>query len=296
MDDTYEILFDLPAGRYEGAGISGIRTKTVRSGALLEVMAFPIAPMTAAARREAKRRRTGQAQARLNARNAQRHMERLIECNFTRDDHVVTLTYAYPAEERGLTSTAIMQQAYERAGVPWSLEEAARDFRNFMARVRRAEKRAGGNPKAVKYLYVIESGKAPSGGGLPPKYHVHAVIRAPGLLPEQLREIWGRGFTRCDRLELKYGGAARLSKYMTKQQRYERRWGHSRGMIMPTVTVSDRKLSRRRAARVASDVIAYGRQVFEAVWPGYRCDEDPVVTWSDFRPGAYIYARLRRRE
>jgi hypothetical protein len=292
----YEILYDLPAGRYEGAGISGIRTKTVRSGALLEVMAYPIAPVSQAAKREARRRHTGPAQEKLNARNAQRHMERLIEANFTQMDHVVTLTYAYPAADWGMASLDMLQAAYERAGVPWDIEAAARDYRNFMARLRRAEKRAGGDPKAVKHLYVIESGKEPEGGGLPCKYHIHAVIHAPSLLPEQIRDIWGKGFTRCDRLELRYGGAARLSKYMTKQRRYERRWGHSRGMIMPTVTVSDRKMSRRRAARVASDVMAYGRTIFEAMYKGYACAEDPVVTYSDFRPGAYIYARMRRRD
>ena len=294
----YEILYDLPEGEYDGRGIRGIRTKTIRSGSLLEVMCYPITKVSAAAKREAWRRRSSASQERMNAINTQRHMDRLIEANFLQGDHVLTLTYEYPAWDRGAGSVEFYQNEYQRAGVPWDIASAARDFKNFIKRVKRAVKRLGGETKAVKYLYVIESGKEPAGGGLPPRYHMHAVLHAPALTLSSIREIWGRGFTRCDGLELNFNGAERLSKYFTKQRRYERRWGHSKNLVIPEnrAKISDRRVSRRRAARIAADVQHDGRAIFEQIYPDYRMIEDPRVTWSDFIPGAYIYARMRRRD
>lgn len=290
----YEILYDLPEGEYQGREIGGICTRTVRSGSLLEVICYPITRVSTEAKREAARRATSEAQARINARNTQRRMERLLECNFSPADAVVTLTYAYPAEADGFYNPEDMRDLYVREGLPEDLEDVARDWRNYMARVRRAVRRMGGEPKEIKYLYVFESGKPREDGIC--KYHIHAVIHAPGLCAEALRELWSKGFVRVDRLELRYNGAQRLSKYLTKQRRYERRWGHSRGLKEPVERVSVRKMSRRRAAAVAQDVQQYGRQIMEQIYPGYRCDELPEVRYSDFVAGAYIYARMRRRD
>lgn len=291
----YEILYDLPAGEYQPREIGGICTRTIRSGALLEVMSYPITRISADARREARRRETGPAQARLNARNTQRHMERLLEVNFQPGDHVLTLTYAYPAEANGIYNVADMQEQYEAEGLPWEMEDVARDWRNYIARVRRALKRAGGDVAGLKYIYVFESGKDRD-DGLPPHFHVHAVIHAPELSDAALRTLWRSGFVRCDGLELRFNGAQRLSRYLSKQRRYERRWGHSRGLRMPEERVSVRKMSRRRAAMIAQDVQQYGVEIMERLYPAYRCDGLPEVRWSDFVAGAYIYARMRRRD
>ena len=37
-----------------------------------------------------------------------------------------------------------------------------------------------------------------------------------------------------------------------------------------------------------------GVEIFEALYPGYKCVEPPRVHFSDFVDGAYIFARLRR--
>ena len=72
-----------------------------------------------------------------------------------------------------------------------------------------------------------------------------------------------------------------------------RRWEHSRNLKKPDERVSDRKIPRRRAALVARDVQANGREIFEKLYPGYRLEE-ARVRYSDFAAGAYIYARMRR--
>ena len=61
------------------------------------------------------------------------------------------------------------------------------------------------------------------------------------------------------------------------------------------MTVSDRKVSRRRASMVARDVEWNGKEIFEAIYPGYRLMDPPAVRYSDYVAGAYIYARMRRR-
>lgn len=292
----YEILYDLPAGEYDQRVIGGIQSKTIRAGTSLEVICTPITRVDAGAKREAVRRKSTPAQQRLNQRNTQLRIMRLAECNFTREDYFVTLTWEYPAEDPGMANAEDMAAAYEAAGVPWEMEGAARAWTNYINRVRRREKKLGGDPKAVRYIDVIESGKDNPMGGLPAKYHIHALIHAPSLTDLDLKDLWPYGFTRCDRIDMEHEGAERLSKYLTKQRRYERRWGHSRNLVEPVETVSCRKVSRRRAAKVAEDVRQYGREIFERLYPGYRCVEFPEVRYSDFVAGARIYARMRRRD
>jgi hypothetical protein len=38
-----------------------------------------------------------------------------------------------------------------------------------------------------------------------------------------------------------------------------------------------------------------GKDILEKLYPEYRLEEVPVVKYSDFVAGAYIYARMRRR-
>ena len=57
--------------------------------------------------------------------------------------------------------------------------------------------------------------------------------------------------------------------------------------------MSDRKISRRRAAMIARDVQYRGREILEQIYPGYRL-ESCEVKFSNFVSGAYIYARLRK--
>lgn len=290
----YEILYDLPAGEYAETEIGGIRTKTIRAGDTLEVECFPITRVSAAAKQEAQRRRSSPAQQKLNQRNRQRRMARLIDANFTRADYVLTGTYETPRAEYGMANLDDLRAEYDALHAPWEMDRARRDVVNFVQRVRRMEARNGGDPKAVMHLYVIEGGKEPR-RGLPPKYHFHMVVHAPHLTADMIKSLWPFGFTQCDRLDLEHGGAERLSKYLAKQLRYERCWGHSRNLKEPTVTVSDRKVSRRRAALVARDVLQYGRQILEQIYPGYRCEAEPEVKFSDFVAGAYMYVRMRRR-
>lgn len=298
----YEILYDLPEGEYADPGAGGIRTRTIRSGSLLEVECYPILRLSHEAEREKRRRRTGPAQAKLNRKRSARRCMRLIEANFTRRSLVLTLTYDYGlARQRGLMNQGELLREWERQGLPLDEGDARRDFQAFLRKV----KRRMPEPEALRYLYVLETTCEPRDADpcpLPPHFHFHLVIDAPGLDRERLEALWSHGFVESSRLRLGGGEAARLARYLTKREqkggngRRARRWSCSRNLKDPekAARVSDRKVSRRRAAMVAADVLRDGVQILERLYPGHRCEEPPEVRYSDFVPGAYIYARMRR--
>lgn len=295
--ERYEILYDLPAGKYAAAEVGGVRTKTIRAGDSLEVECFPIVRAGQRAERERLRRKSSAAQERLNHRNAVRRVRRLLEANYKPGDFAVHPTWNYGLFDRGMTNPENARADMERAGLPMDEGDARRMLRNYIKRIRRRVKKLGGDPTAVKYLYVLESTKEPRDedpNPLPPRYHFHMAIHAPGLDRETLEAMWEHGYCNADRLDFHDNGLAAFAAYITKQRRCARRWGRSTNLQEPTVTVSDRKVSRRRAAMVARDVTLDGRRIFEAIYPGYRLVEPPAVRYSDYVAGAYIYARMRR--
>ena len=186
----YDLLFDLPEGEYDGGKIGGVRTVTIRAGRSLEVMCHPIVRISAEAKREAKARRSTPAMERLNARNTERHIMRLIEENFTPEAVVVTGTYAYPMEDYGMCDLEEMAGIYDRRGLPWDVDRIRMDIRNWREKLKRRVLAVGGTTKDLKWIVRIEEGKEPPGVGLPPKYHFHAIVEGPGLDSETVKALW----------------------------------------------------------------------------------------------------------
>ena len=294
----YDLLFDLPEGEYEGGKIGGVRTVTIRAGRSLEILCHPIVRISAEARREAKARRSTPAMERLNAKNTERHIMRLIEANFTREAIVVTGTYAYPMEDYGMCDLEEMAGIYDRRGLPWDVDRIRKDVRNWREKLKRRVLAVGGRASDLKWIVRIEEGKEPPGVGLPPKYHFHAIVEGPGLDSETVKALWEEkhGHAHCDRLDLKDDGAARVARYLCKQRSGGRWWSHSRNLRAPVPRISDRKMSRRRMGRIAADVQRDGQTILESLYPGYKVVELPDVKYSDFVAGCYIYARMRRRD
>ena len=126
-------------------------------------------------------------------------------------------------------------------------------------------------------------------------------------IPEELRgeveRAWDLGYCNADRLQdIRSEGIARMAGYIARQEgnaNGERAGGKSyscsRNIIRPEEKASDVKISRRRVSRIADDVRANAREIFEKCWPGYRLHEEPKVLTSEFVAGAYIYARLRMK-
>ena len=192
-----------------------------------------------------------------------------------------------------------MAGEYEARKLPWEMERVRMDVRNWLGKLRRRVKQLAGDPRRdFKWLIRVEEGKEPPIPGIPAKFHFHAVVEGPGLDSQTVKALWEEkhGTARVDGLCLNDDGAARLARYFTKQKSGGRWWSHSRNLIDPPPRVSDRKVSRRRLSRLAGDVMKDGREILEKLYPGYRLAEAPLVRYSDFVAGAYIYARMRRRD
>lgn len=294
----YEILFDLPQGEYGEKEVGGIRTKTVRAGDSLEVEAFPITHISQEAKREAKKRKSSNAQIKLNRRKAARRVRRLAEHNFVPGDIVLHPTINYGFIDRGFANMQGILDEMHALGIPMDDDAARKLIKNFIARVKRYIRRMGGDPKDFKYIYVIETTKEPRDedfNALPARYHYHMIISSMGILTvEALQQLWTLGYVKAEPLDFRFNGLEGLCTYITKQRRFTRRWAHSKNLKEPEERISDRKISRRRAAQIAADMQANAREIMEKIYPGYTLEE-AEVKYSDFVAGAYIYARMRRR-
>lgn len=295
----YDILYDLKEGEYSEKAVGGIRTRTIRAGDFLEVESYPLISVGQDAKRERQKRRSSAAQTALNLKNARKRMRRLLENNFDTGDIVLHPTFNYGFFDRAFNNMRDVLAEMEALGFPMDDDAARKIIRNFIARIRRLIKKRGGDPKQFKYIYVIETTKEPRDGdfsALPARYHYHMVISSMGILtPADLQELWSFGYTKAEPVDLRFNGLEGLAKYITKQRKYTRRWAHSKNLKEPDVRVSDRKISRRRAALVARDVQANAKEIFEAIYKDYELTEADV-RYSDFVAGAYIYARMRRRK
>lgn len=285
-------------------GVLRYRTKTTKSGEMLESEVFPIWETGA---KRARKAVTREAQRRLNDRNAVRKLVRLVSCNFGREDLMVTLTYG---DER----------------IP-GFREVQRDVRNFLRRMK--DRRAKTGLGELKYIYSVEGFRHEAGdepeqaelpgvfdqaaeiierkGGVSPRPHVHMILSG-GLDRDVIEGLWGRGWANCKRLQPdRYTGLEAVSRYMVKSWRGSalsdeaertegypgKRWYGSRNLKKPTVTVSDWRMSRGRVAKAVEEIAEGPGSVFNRAYPGYEL-VDIQVRSSEFVSGIYIYARMRK--
>jgi len=268
-------LFDLESGNdrnpsrefaCEGT-ITNYRMKTIRAGNQIEVEGFPIWSTEPALPGEAISRKSAEAIARANAENARKHFGRKMDANFTDADYRIDLTYADDQ-------------------LPGA-DQAWKDVRNYLRRVKYAC-RKNGLPQP-RYMGVSEGRRE---GSRQKRVHHHIVISC-GLSRDELEAIWGKGRARTDRLQADRYGYTALARYLMKEPEGAKRYFCSRNLKEPVITVSDTKLSIRKAERLARDVEDAAPAIFGRMFKD--CEFlDCVVKRSDFVPGVYLYARLRR--
>ena len=300
----YEVLFADGKSDAGAVGPGWIRTKTTKAGDMLDVESYPMI-VNAEVRRTCdvqKKCRTRIAQERVNAEHSRKRLTALLDNNFGIGDVVLTNTYDYGIYDFGMVNMQEYRKDARALQLPESFEDVMRHKDNFLKKVKRAITRLGGNSKELKYVWVIEGGKEQQDTDphqIPRTFHIHMVIshpliRARILDRDALEGMWGHGMTRCDPVQPDNNGLARLGRYLTKQRRHNRRWSGSRNLKQPKVTTSDRKMSLRKSERIAADVRGNAAAIYEKLYPGYTLAEEPVIKYSDYIGGAYIYARLRR--
>lgn len=246
-----------------------VKTRTIRSGSLTEVECYPVYAYPYRRQLE-KARPTSEAMRAVNDRNARKRFERLAECNFV------------PGKDYALTLT------YSSGEAPEDPERCRKDLANYLVRVNRARKKAG-LPKA-RVMAVIETGKRG-------RLHHHLLIEG-GLDRDQMEQLWGKGYANCDRIQHGDQGLTALARYMTKgfaakRDKGRHRYYYSRNLRKPVITVSRSRISRRQAERIREDADIQGEAILRKKYPGLRLDE-LVVRQTEWMPGCYIYARMRR--
>lgn len=285
--------------------VGAYRTKTVKAGEFLYVSCYPLVPANirreqdaslAQLERSGELNKGGKLRAKWNRHNNMRRtwkFEQLVQANFKAGDLHVCCTYEVENWEGDRSQIA------DR-----SREDAKRDIRNYLKRLKRLLKRNGCDLSGFRWIVctVTKESLKEAANPRPDSHHHHLLIAG---IPEHLRtdaeRLWDLGYCNADRLQdCSSSGVARMAGYIARQEGSangehagEKSYSCSRNIIRPEEKASDVKISRRRVSLIAADVRANGKEIFEKVWPGYRLSEEPKVLTSEFVAGAYIYARLR---
>ncbi|MBP3656661.1 MAG: hypothetical protein J6K32_08200 [Clostridia bacterium] len=291
------VLFDTETeGRLSEGWASGTirqRTRTTRAGPMIYMECYPVwdAKTAQAARSEARKESHRAAQERLNAKNAQKKLVRLINENFGSGDLILTLTY--PADNG-----------------PGDEAQAMRDAQNYLRRIRSRRERRGLEP--MKYIYVIEETHRRQWGT---RYHIH-LIMSGGIPREEAEAAWrGKhgGICTCrgaqpDRRKHLTGYAMYLMRGKGERSQEKdgknpqrramrRRWNSSKNLRDPddAATTADKKVSIRKAGQIAETAGDYERakEIFARLYPGCELLEI-TARRSRWTTGVYISAELRR--
>lgn len=250
--------------------IAGYRVKSIWSGDVLEVEAYPYwkIPQNKRVKRD---KNSSKAQEKLNEKNRQKHVARLINTNF-REYHDLYLTYTYTDNY-----------------VPEDYEQAKRDMTNLIKRMKRwLKKQKQYEDFELKYIYTTEHTR----NGEKVRAHHHMVTNFPDR--EIAEELWNRGRANSKRLKADDFGFTGLGAYLVKEKGSKTAKGYtpSRNLKQPKVTVSDTKLTRRRATKIATEEVG-AQEVFEKMYKNYQFKK-MEVSFSDYVSGAYINVHMKR--
>jgi len=272
-EDTYAVgLTDLErdAWRLSGERPSGFRTRTIKSGDMLEVECFPYWPTKYAMGRAPKTKASRDAQFKLNNKNAIKNVIRLANTNFTKQDIWITVTYA-------------------EGRLPASAKAAVTEANKYLRKIKSYIKKH--NLPELKYLMVTEWCDDEKKGKV--RVHHHILMNlADRDIPEKL---WHGGErVQSRRLQPDEHGFEGLGRYITKSKNGTRRYTGSRNLKKPSITHSDYKLTKSRAEKIARGSIS-AQDYFEKENKHHKYIDHKTFI-SDYVSGCYIYARMRRRD
>lgn len=263
-------------------------------GEFLEVDIFPTFHKGNDHRRKKRYKPTAAMQERLNQRNAERALTRILEKNYIENDIEVTITYRDDT-------------------LPETYEQAYRDSVNYLRRVKRLRTKLG--------LPEMKTVTIPGGG----RFHFH-IIMSGGVPREKLEELWGKGFANTKRLQIGDDGLAGLAIYDANQlsedkleadlfsdydineetgeliervggvkrerKKGERRFVCSKNIERPEPEIKEGRISQRRAEQLAT-IDAASHKAWGDMYEGYtfvRCEP----YYNEENGGWYIHVRLRR--
>ena len=235
-----------------------------KCGDYLEVNIYPAYKQGKGRRKKAKP--TSETKQKLNEIAAANKLVRIANANFNSCDLKVELTYSpehYPEDD----------------------EQAARELRNFLRRVKRYREK--NNLPELKYIAVTEKGQVLG------RFHHHLIMNEMSI--QDLTALWGNGIVSTSSLQFDENGVASLARYMMKQAREiagKKKYTRSQNLIDPQ-PVSRDSASKRKVMELAENVEC--RAEYEKLHEGYFLSQASVV-FNDANGGVYIYARYYSKE
>ena len=240
------------------------REKKHFCGEYLEVDIFPVFERQRG--RSKKRKPTSETMKKLNQRNAERKLIRLLNTNFTKEDIRFDLTY-------------------DSDHCPDSPEDAQREMQNFLRRVKRY--RAKNGLPELKYIAVTEVG---SKGG---RVH-HHIVMSGGISINTLAEIWGRGYTTAKPLQFDEQGLAGIAVYLLKAEPVlSKRWSASRNLEQPKVSEPDGRLPKYKV-KEWHDSVYDNRSEIEKAYEGYSLSEVKPY-YNEINGGYYLTVLMYKK-
>ena len=249
-----------------------IMHQRIIAGDYIESNVYPVFLNRSDIPRSPKGEGSSDAQKKLNMKNRQKKITRLMNANFRQGDLIVTLTY--------------------KDGDLPDLDRARRDMRNYLQAISRYRKKQG--MTALQYIYVIEF--VPEGmESRKVRIHHHLIL---SKMDRDIAESkWTKG--RC---ECKYAqpdedfGLEGFARYITKMESGGKHLVQcSRNLKKPIVKESVTSLTRRKMM----DLVMAGDEIghkMEQVFRGKCSYLDSEIYHSDFTGGFYIYSRLHKRK
>jgi len=233
-------------------------------GEYMDADIYPVFQKPGARRKRCKP--TSEIQAKLNQRNAEKKLTRLVHNNFTENDIALHLTYRNGEE-------------------PENEADALRVLGNFIKRLKRRYKKAG---KELKYISCTEYGKKTG------RVHHHLIING-GYDRDEIEKLWGRGYANSKRLQFEEDGVTGLARYIAKDKHFFKRWNQSRNLDIPEAAQYDGQLNMDDIAEIKEAIDSKSAyQYFEERYPDFELVE-AVYTQNNINRGIYIPFEMRRR-
>ena len=267
------------------------REKIYKCGEYLDVQVFPV--FKKAQGRKKRYKPTSDMQARLNQRNAERALTRILNTNFTEDDISITLTF-------------------KNEYLPKTYEEAVRMAKNFLRRLKRLRCKLG--LPEMRYIIIPGAGR----------FHFH-IPMSGGIDDKTLQKLWDYGYCNIIHFIFDENGIEGHARYIAKQfeldevdifsmfnineetgevtekegksatrNKGKRRYTCSRNIIRPDEEEKEGRISATRIEEIATFDNA-SRTIFEKLYPGY-CLADCKPYYNEENGGYYLEIRMYKND
>lgn len=270
--DEEEITNEERDARLQSLGdphIVHYRTKTIKSGNMLEVEIYPVWDTHKSTTRARKTKASREAQKNLNYKNAIKTVVRLVNANFTNGD--VWATYTYDADH-----------------LPPNRPAAEKELTKYIRRLKYYNDKHGLPP--LKYVYWTEYETDEKKGKIRVHHHLVTNFRNRDVM----EELWhNSGRTQTRRLYADENEFEGMTCYCMKDPKGAKRFVASKNLTKPQITVADNKFTRRKVNRIYNgDTPAAA--TFEKMYKGYAMTRIDAKT-SEYVSGVYMYIKMHKK-